>query len=394
MDLITDMSDLAAVCARFAQAPYVTVDTEFMRERTYWAQLCLVQLAIPGDGESDDDAVLVDPMAEGIDLAPLFALMADPGVVKVFHAARQDVEIFHHLGGVIPTPLFDTQVAAMVCGYGEQVGYETLVRRVAKAEIDKSSRFTDWAHRPLSRKQLSYALADVTHLRTIYEALEARIESTGRRHWVAEEMAVLSDPGTYVVDPDEVWRRVKARSTNPRFLAVVRALAKWRELAAQRKDVPRTRIMKDDALIEIATAQPGSPDDLTKLRLVQREARKPDAIAEILAAVAEGKACGEADLPHVPRPAQRREGSAAVADLLKVLLKARCDALGIASKLLASSSDLEALAGEEAPDLPLLKGWRYEAFGRDALRLKSGELALVAGRQGVEVIERERLTQA
>jgi len=386
MHLVTDTDELARLCRRFAEAPYVTVDTEFMRERTYWAQLCLVQLAVPGEGE--EDAVIVDPMAEGIDLAPLYALMADERVVKVFHAARQDVEIFLHRGGVIPTPLFDTQVAAMVCGYGEQVGYETLVRKVAKAEIDKTSRFTDWAHRPLSRKQLAYALADVTHLRTVYEKLSARLEATGRAHWVAEEIATLTDPGTYEVDPEEAWRRVKARSNNPKFLAIVRELARWREETAQRRDVPRTRVMKDEALVEIATAQPKSAEELHKLRLVQREARRPEATAEIIAAVAEGVACPPERRPRLPEPSRRREGSAAVADLLKVLLKARSDALGIASKLLASSADLEALAGEDAPDLPVLKGWRYEAFGRDALRLKHGELALAAGESGVELISR------
>jgi ribonuclease D len=386
MQMITDTGGLERLCERFAAAPYVAVDTEFMRERTYWAQLCLVQLAVPGEGE--ESSAIVDPLAEGIDLAPLDALMADPGTVKVFHAARQDVEIFFHRTGTIPDPLFDTQVAAMVCGYGEQVGYETLVRKVAKVEIDKTSRFTDWAHRPLSKKQLSYALADVTHLRTVYEALSERLRKTGRAHWVAEEMAVLTDPETYRVDPDEAWRRVKARSHSPRFLAVVRALARWRELAAQRKDVPRTRIMKDDALVEIATAQPRTTEELQKLRLVQREARKPEAMAGILEAVAEGLNCPDEQLPRLPKPAQRKEGSAAIADLLKVLLKARSESLGIASRLLASASDLEALAGEEAPDLPVLKGWRYETFGRDALRLKAGELAIAAGPKGIELIER------
>lgn len=386
MQVVTDSDTLAELCARFKKAPYVTVDTEFMRERTYWSQLCLVQLAVPGDGPGD--AVIVDPLAEGIDLTPLYSLMAARDVVKVFHAARQDVEIFYHLGGVIPRPLFDTQVAAMVCGYGEQVGYETLVRKLAKAEVDKSSRFTDWAKRPLSKKQLAYALADVTHLRTIYEALSARIAETGRSEWVAEEIGILTDPATYTVDPETVWKRVKARSSSPRFLAVVRELARWRELTAQARDVPRTRVMKDEALVEIATAQPTSPEELHTLRLVQREARKPEATAEILEAVKAGLSCPEDRLPRLPKPTQRREGSAAVADLLKVLLKARSDHLGIASKLLASSSDLEALAGEEDPDLPVLKGWRFEAFGRDALKLKEGKLAIAAGPQGIEIIDR------
>ena len=385
MKVITDTDALAATCRSFADAPYVTIDTEFMRERTYYAHLCLVQLARPGNGE--DDAVIVDPLAAGLELGPLFELLSAP-VLKVFHAARQDVEIFHNLTGEVPHPLFDTQVAAMVCGYGDQVGYETLVRRIAGAEIDKSSRFTDWAHRPLSEKQLSYALADVTHLRPVYERLSQRLEKSGRAPWVAEEMAVLTSPETYRVDPDEVWRRIKARSGNPRFLAIVRALARWREVTAQMRDVPRTRILKDDALVEIAAARPETPEALHKLRLLQREARKPETSAEILAAVAEGLACPEERLPRLPESPRRREGAGAVADMLRVLLKARADRLGIAAKLLASSSDLDALAGEEAPDLPLLRGWRFESFGRDALRLCRGEIALAVGQNGIEVIER------
>jgi len=385
MKIITDTDTLARTCRAFADAPYITVDTEFMRERTYYAQLCLIQMARPGS--EPEDAVIIDPLAEGIDLAPFLDLMS-ADVVKVFHAARQDVEIFYNLGGTVPRPLFDTQVAAMVCGFGEQVGYETLVRRIAKADLDKSSRFTDWAQRPLSEKQLSYALADVTHLRAVYEALSAKLEESGRAAWVAEEMAVLTSPQTYSVDPDEVWRRIKARSTSPRFLAIVRALAKWRELTAMARDVPRSRILKDDALVEIAAAKPATPEALQKLRLVHREARKPEMTAEILASVAEGLACPEGRLPRPPEQPRRREGSAAVADLLRVFLKARADQLGIASKLLASSSDLDALAGEDRPDVPLLSGWRFESFGRDALRVRDGEVALGVGTRGIELIER------
>jgi len=390
MQVITDTEALAGTCRSFAEAPYVTIDTEFIRERTYWSQLCLVQLARPGSGP--EDAVIIDPLAEGLDMAPLFALLADRQVTKVFHAARQDIEIFHHMTDEIPAPLFDTQVAAMVCGYGDQVGYETLVRKIARAEVDKSSRFTDWSRRPLSKKQLRYALADVTHLRRIYEVLSERLEKSGRGHWVAEEMAILTNPETYQIDPEESWRRIKARSTNPRFLAVVRALARWREITAQARDIPRGRILKDDALIEIATARPSSPEELHKLRLVQREARKPETTAEILAAVAEGLDCPEDALPVLDAPRRRREGSGAVAELLRVFLKARSDHLGIAAKLLASSADLDALAGEDRPDIPPLKGWRYETFGRDALRVKAGELALAAGPAGVELVERSQGT--
>lgn len=385
MRVLTTSDELSQLCTAFSSSPYVTVDTEFIRERTYWSQLCLIQIARPGDGE--DDSAIIDPLAPEIDLAPLYALMADPSVVKVFHAARQDIEIFHKLTGDIPTPLFDTQVAAMVCGFGEQVGYETLVRKIAKAEIDKSSRFTDWSRRPLSKKQLAYALADVTHLCKVYEELAARLEKTKRAHWVAEELGVLTNPQTYIVDPDEIWRRVRARSNNPRFLAVVRSLARWREIMAQSRDIPRTRVIKDDALVEIATAKPQTPEEFTRLRLVQREARKPEVMAEILAAVAEGVDCPADRLPQLDPPVRRREGSAAISDLLRVFLKARSEELGIASKLLASSADLDALAGETHPDVPALKGWRYETFGRDAERVKAGEVAIAAAANGIKLID-------
>ena len=389
MQVITTTEALTALASAYAKAPFVAVDTEFMRERTYWPQLCLVQLARP-EGEWKDgqeDSVIVDPMAEGIDLAPLFGLMADPKVTKVFHAARQDIEIFYNLTGLIPAPLFDTQVAAMVCGFGEQVGYETLVRRIARVELDKSSRFTDWSRRPLSRKQLEYALADVTHLRQIYLDLAERLRETGRGQWVAEEMAVLTDPATYANEPEEAWRRIKARSHNPKFLAIVRALARWRENEAQTRNIPRSRTLKDDALVEIATARPKTTEDIGKLRLLPREARRPEVAGALLAAVAEGEACPPDQRPSVPPPPKRRHGSAAIADMLKVFLKARAEDLGIASKLIASSADLEALAGEDDPDVPLLNGWRREVFGEDALRIMSGELALVARPNGIELIE-------
>ncbi len=386
MHVVSDSAELAEVCAAYAEAPYITVDTEFLRERTYWSQLCLVQMARPGTGA--DDAVLIDPLAAGIDLAPLYALMADERVVKVFHAARQDVEIFANMGRIIPSPLFDTQVAAMVCGYGEQVGYETLARKIARATIDKSSRFTDWSRRPLSAKQLTYAVADVTHLRDIYESLRDRLAATGRAGWVAEEMAILTDPATYSVDPDEAWQRIKARSTSPKFLAVVRALAKWREITAQDRDVPRSRVLKDDALLEVATAAPKTPDELSRMRLLQRDARKPENAAEILAAVAEGLACPSDRMPRPAAPPRRREGSSAVADLLKVFLKARADEIGVASRLIAPAAEIEALAGEDAiEELPVLKGWRREVFGADALRLRDGATGLVAGPQGIRLVD-------
>ena len=385
MHVITTTDALARLTAEYAKAPFVTVDTEFMRERTYWPQLCLVQIAQPGDGT--ENAAIIDPLADGIDLAPLFELMANQNVVKVFHAARQDVEIFHNLAALVPAPMFDTQVAAMVCGYGDQAGYETLVRRIAKADLDKSSRFTDWSRRPLSQRQLDYALGDVTHLRQIYLELSGQLHESGRGHWVAEEMAILNDPATYFTEPSEAWHRVKARSHSPKYLAIVRALAKWREITAQTRDVPRSRVLKDDALLEIATARPNSQEELGKLRLVQREARRPEVAAAIVAAVAEGEACPPDQRPTLPPPPRRRQGSAAVADILRVFLKARAEQLGVASKLIASSAGLEALAGEENPDLRALKGWRREVFGDDALRVMAGELALVARPGGVELIE-------
>lgn len=386
MHVIATTEELAKVCDRFSEAPYVTVDTEFLRERTYWPKLCLVQLARPGDN-GDEDAVLIDPLAEDMDTAPLLELMVRSNVVKVFHAARQDIEIFHHLSGQIPFPLADTQVMAMVCGYGEQVGYETIVRQIVKTEIDKSSRFTDWSRRPLSGRQIRYALADVTFLRQVYEMLGAEIVSSGRAHWVEEEMAILTNPGTYANDPDMMWTRIKTRSGDPKFLAVVRSLASWRERTAQKRNIPRSWVLKDDALIEIASAKPATPKEFSRLRLARRDVRKPEITAEILTAVAKGANSPKEGLPGLPVPPRRREGSAAVAEMLRVFLKARSGRLKVAAKLIASSADLDALAGEEAPDIPLLKGWRRKVFGEDALRIRSGEIGLAAGPNGIEVIE-------
>jgi ribonuclease D len=384
MRIVTDQAALEALCAELRAAPYLAVDTEFMRERTFWPQLCLVQIARPGD--DPEAAAVIDPIAGALDLAPLHALMAEPSITKVFHAARQDIEIFHHEGGVIPAPLFDTQVAAMVCGYGEQVGYETLVRKLAKASLDKSSRFTDWARRPLSERQLTYALGDVTHLRVIYEKLARRLKETGRGPWVAEEMGVLTDPATYRAEPEEAWRRLKMRSNNPRFLAAAKALAAWRERESQARDVPRSRVLKDDALLEVASSRPATPEELSASRMLQREGRKPETQQAILAALREAEAMPEAERPRPEEKPQPRPGSAGLVELLKVLLKARSDETGVASKLIASSADLDALAGEEQPAIPALSGWRRAVFGEDALRLKRGEIALTAGPKGVRAV--------
>jgi len=384
MKTITTTHDLAEFCNRAAQAPYVTVDTEFLRERTYYSKLCLVQLAIPG--KSDADAVLVDPLADGISLDPLYDLFRNEKVVKVFHAARQDLEIFYVDAKVIPTPLFDTQVAAMVCGFGDQVGYETLVRKIAKQSLDKSSRFTDWSRRPLSDAQKTYALADVTHLRQIYEYLAAKLEKTGRSHWVSEELATLTTPETYIVRPEDAWERVKTRSSSPRLLAIVRALAEFRESYAQTRNIPRSRVFKDDALIELASTKPKTSDDLQKSRLLLREARKGDIANGILAAVAHGMSLAQEDLPKVAPDVDQKAVNQALADLLRVLLKAKTENSGVAAKLIASTSDLDALASGER-DIAPLRGWRYEVFGQDALRLCNGEIGLVAKDKSVKTFD-------
>lgn len=386
MTLITRTEDLAAFCAEAMSHPYVTVDTEFLRERTYYSQLCLVQMALPpasGPKAEGGPAVLVDPLAEGLSLEPLYELFRHKGTVKVFHAARQDLEIFFHDAGVFPDPLFDTQIAAMVCGFGEQAGYETLVKRIARQPLDKSSRFTDWSRRPLSQAQMDYALADVTHLRAIYEFLAAQLQKTGRAPWVAEEVAVLEDPETYITRPEDAWQRVRTRTTSPRFLLALQELARFREEYAQTRNVPRSRVMKDDALIELASTRPLTEDDLGKSRLLLREARKGDIAAGILAAL--NRAAAVTDLPKLPPSEPGAPGNPALADLLRVLLKAKADAAGVAPRLIASAADLDAIASG-VRDHPALQGWRAEVFGRDALRLVQGEVALSARGGAVRVV--------
>ena len=384
MKTITTTEDLAAFCQAAAKAPYVTVDTEFLRERTYYSKLCLIQLAFPGKG--DENAVLVDPLVDGLDLEPLLELFRNTAVVKVFHAARQDLEIFFIDHGVIPDPLFDTQVAAMVCGFGEQVGYETLVKRIAKQALDKSSRFTDWSRRPLTEAQKKYALADVTHLRVIYEYLAAELERTGRARWVAEELAVLTDPETYITRPEDAWLRVKTRSSSPRFLAIVQALAAFREEYAQSRNIPRNRVFKDDALTELASTKPVTMEDLGRSRLLLREARKGPIADGILAAVAAGMECPKDQLPKAENDRDQLQVNPALADLLRVLLKARTEASGVAARLIAPAADLDAIAAGMR-DVKALTGWRREVFGEDALRLCDGKLALTVKGRDVEVIE-------
>jgi ribonuclease D len=385
MQTITTTEDLAAFCTRAAEADYVTVDTEFLRERTYYSKLCLIQLALPSRGA--DDAVLVDPIeGQDMSLEPLYALFRDTSVVKVFHAARQDLEIFYVDAGLIPDPLFDTQVAAMVCGFGEQVGYETLVRKIAKQSLDKTSRFTDWSRRPLTDAQKTYAIADVTHLRDIYEFLAAKLAKSGRDKWVAEEMRLLTDPETYIARPEDAWQRVKTRNSSGRFLAIVRELARFREDYAQARNIPRNRVYKDDALVELASTKPRSANDLSRSRLLLREARRGDIADGIIAAVKAGLDCPNDDLPKPDRSRERLQINPALADLLRVLLKAKSEEYSVASKLIASAADLDAISAGER-DVPALGGWRRDVFGDDAMRLCDGKVALAAKGGAVHAID-------
>jgi ribonuclease D len=374
--LITQSAELAELCERLRTEPFVTVDTEFMRERTYWPELCVVQLA----GASE--VAVVDAEAEGMDLSPLGDLLADPAVVKVFHAARQDVEIFLLKFGAVPTPLFDTQVAAMVAGFGDQASYDSLVRALAGASIDKAHRFSDWSVRPLSASQIEYAAGDVTHLRRVYLALRERLLKEGRLDWVAQEMDALLEPSTYITEPEEAWERLKPKSTNRRFLAVLRAAAAWREAEAQRINIPRGRLVKDESLAEVAATAPETVEQLARIRGVSEGFARGKSGVSLIAAIAEAKKLPEEALP-MPLEARKGAGaSPALVALLKVLLAASAEAHNVAPKLLADTEDLERLASESEPDVRALSGWRREVFGADALALKTGQLALgVAGRR-------------
>ncbi len=370
MHLVADTGSLRALCERLAASRYIAVDTEFMRDRTYWPRLCLVQLA------SSDEAAAVDALAPDVDLAPLTDLMSDPGVLKVFHAARQDIEIFYHLDGRVPTPLFDTQVAGMVCGFGDQVGYEKLVAKLARASIDKTQRFTDWARRPLTRKMYDYAISDVTHLRVVYEKIAARLAQDGRESWLAEEMETLTDPATYRLDPSDAWLRLKTRLRKPRQLAVLRDVAAWRETEAQRRDVPRNRVVRDEALNEVAAQEPETREELWKLRSLSRGNIGKEAADALLAVVAAVRAAPASTYPKERKPSPVANHAGPSADLLKVLLKLRCEENDVAQKLVASADDVEAIARDDRADVRALRGWRREIFGEDALALKHGRIAL------------------
>lgn len=385
MTPIVANAELEAFCARLTGAPFIAVDTEFMRETTYWPRLCLVQVAGPPDW-NDGESAVIDPMAEGLDLSPLLTLLADERTIKVFHAARQDLEIFHYLG-VRTHPVFDTQVAAMAAGYGEQIAYDALVRQMLKGvEIDKSSRFTDWARRPLAKSQLDYALADVVHLADLYPRLRERLERKGRLAWVADEMAGLADPSLFDTDPENAWRRLKPRKFTAKYLAAFRAAAAWRERTAQNRDQPRGRILKDDAIDELAAQAPTDVEGLNRLRSVPKGFGGSRFGAELVEALAAAVANAEDYAPVIERAPPPPANAGAVVELLKVLLKARAEDVGVASKLIATVSDLEKIAADDAAVTPALIGWRREAFGDDALRLKRGELALVLQGARVKVI--------
>jgi ribonuclease D len=383
MTPITDNAALAVFCQKLASAPFIAVDTEFMRETTYWPKLCLIQAA------SADDAAVIDPLAPEIDLSPFLALLADEGIVKVFHAARQDVEIFHNLGQ-IPRPLFDTQIAGMAAGFGEQVAYDALVRQMLKQDVDKSSRFTDWSRRPLSESQLVYALGDVTHLAKLYPKLRDRLEREGRIPWVAEEMKALTEPGFYDLDPEKAWRRLKPRKFTPKYLAVFKAVAAWRERTAQTRDQPRSRILKDDAIDELATQTPIDADGLNRLRSVPKGFAGSKFGPDLIETIRTVMQNPEAYAPVIERGPPPAQGQGAIVELLKVLLKARSEDAGVASKLIATVSDLEKIAADDQAGVQALIGWRREVFGADALRLKRGELALVLDGARVKVVDAAR----
>jgi ribonuclease D len=384
MRIVDTSDDLKAFVGELAQAPYLALDTEFLRDQTYYPKLCLIQVAAPGiEG-------IIDPLAPGMDLAPFYELIRRPEIVKVLHASRQDIEIFFLQGGVLPHPLFDTQIAAMVCGFGDAASYETLARKIAHVEIDKSARFTDWSHRPLSKRQLEYALADVTHLCVIYEWMKARLEKTGRDAWVAEEVASLQDPGLYRLDPESAWKRLKPRTANKRFLAMLASLAAWREREAQARDIPRGRVLKDEALTEIAAHPPETPEALERIRAVPKGFANSKLGKGLTEAIVLGQTApppeGAAD---DNRQRRRREPSPAVMDLLKTLLRLRAEAAGVAPRLIANAEDIERLAAGEDDDVAALQGWRNDVFGKDALAMRRGDLAIALENGEAVVVELE-----
>lgn len=377
--VITTTADLAAFCDIAAKSRYIAIDTEFIREKTYYPILCLVQIAC------EKQAATIDPLAEGIDLAPLFDLLQNKDVLKVFHAARQDVEIFHYLSGKIPTPMYDTQVAAMVCGFGESISYDGLVREITREQLDKTSRFTNWEQRPLTKKQLEYALADVTHLRPVFEYLEKRIHESGRDSWIEEEMSVLTDTATYDADPEESWKRLKPRTRAPKFLAALQAVASWRESTAQRLNVPRGRLMKDDTLTDIAASAPQSLNELYALRGMHKgmDVKQMEAL---LAALEKARGLSREECPTLPDYAVLPASAGAAIELLRVLLKRQCDKKHVAQKLVAGRNDLELIAVGKLKETPQSQGWRWEIFGQYADALLNGKLGMTLDPKEGEVV--------
>jgi ribonuclease D len=382
MKPITTTSELAAVCKRMASHPFVTVDTEFLRETTYYPLLCVAQMA------TVDEAVVIDALAPGIDLAPFHALMADEKVMKVFHAARQDIEIVWHAAKLVPHPIFDTQVAAMVLGYGDSISYDQLVQRITGDALDKSHRFTDWTRRPLSDAQLAYAISDVTHLRDVYLALVDDLGRRGRADWVQEEMQILTSPETYRMDPQSAWQRLKTRVRKPKELAVLIEVAAWREREAQTRDVPRSRVLKDDAIADIAVQAPTSTERLKSLRSLPKGFERSRWGEAIVAAVERGLARDPKTLPEQVRTQPAVNGTAVV-ELLKVLLRMICERHHVAAKVIATVDELERIAADDSADVPALHGWRRELFGEKALALKHGKLALAIERGRVAPVERD-----
>ena len=382
MHLIATQQELEQAIAELSKSDFVTVDTEFIRETTYWPELCLIQMAAPGV------TALIDPLAGKLDLAPFFALMANERITKVFHAARQDIEIVFHLGGLLPHPVFDTQVAAMVCGFGDSVSYDQLVAKITGARLDKSSRFTDWRHRPLSDRQLEYALADVTHLIDVYRYLAAELEREGRADWLNEEMEVLTSRETYDPHPEDAWKRLKVRVRKPEELAVLQAVAAWREREARERNVPRGRIIKDEGIYEIAQQQPRDAVALGRLRTISKGWERSSTATSLLETINAALARPREELPKLPKSFQPSEGTSAAAELLRVLLRLTSEKQGVAAKVLASGDDLERLATDgEAADVPALHGWRREVFGDAALKLIRGEIALKFQRRKLVVFE-------
>jgi ribonuclease D len=380
MTLITESNKLAEACNRLTNEKFLSIDTEFMREKTYYPQLCLIQIA------GEKEAIIIDALAKDINLNPVLELMENKTITKVFHACRQDMEIFYNLNHKIPSPIFDTQIGAMVCGYGESVGYDKLVRQITGIQIDKSSRFTDWSYRPLSKQQLSYALSDVTHLRTVFEALSSQLEESGRIKWLEEEFKTVLNPETYNTPLDKSWKRLKVKTGKPRFLILIKELCAFREREAQNRNIPRNRVIRDDILLDIAARSPRSPSDLAKVRNLTTQFSQGKLGESILRVVEAANQISDSDAPRLEKSDYFQHQKSALVDLLKVLLKLKSENFNVAQKLIANSTDLEAIANNNKANVLALTGWRKDIFGDDALLLKAGKIALSASNGKIELI--------